>query len=94
MIARYFLIKKGRSTGVFHGTWEHIRLLVDGYSGASFRGFDTAAEVMAEIAITPFGELPPGAMEWYTAALRIKEKKEQELEDEIWVMTKVIPDIE
>lgn len=35
---KYYAVKKGRTTGIFT-TWEECRASVEGYAGASFRGF-------------------------------------------------------
>ncbi len=43
MPKKYYAVKKGRETGIFE-SWDKCRALVQGFSGAVFKGFDTLEE--------------------------------------------------
>jgi hypothetical protein len=41
---RYYAIKQGWRTGVFHTTWDEARTYVEGFGKAVFKGFNTRAD--------------------------------------------------
>lgn len=43
---KYFAIRKGHKTGVFHATWNEVKGLVTGFSGAKYKGFLTESDAV------------------------------------------------
>ena len=46
MAKKFYAVKTGRTPGVY-GTWADCKAQVDGYSGAVYKSFPTAAEALA-----------------------------------------------
>lgn len=44
MAKKYYAVKKGREVGVFEKPWEDIKKLVQGFQGASYKGFSNLKE--------------------------------------------------
>ena len=42
---KVYAVRRGRQTGLFH-TWDECRAQVDGFAGAQYKGFTSAAEAM------------------------------------------------
>ena len=43
MAVKFYAVKKGRATGIFH-TWEECKAQTAGYPGAIYKSFPTAAQ--------------------------------------------------
>ena len=56
MAAKYYAVRKGKTTGIYR-TWEACKELVDGYPGAQYKSFRTLEEAQAFL-----GTLPAGGM--------------------------------
>ena len=48
MAKKFYAVKTGRTPGVY-GTWADCKAQVDGYSGAVYKSFPTAAEALASL---------------------------------------------
>lgn len=46
MAKKFYAVKQGRTPGVYQ-SWEECKAQVDGYSGAAYKSFPTAAEALA-----------------------------------------------
>jgi hypothetical protein len=44
MKQKYFAIRQGRKTGVFHGVWSQFEPYVKGFSGAKYKSFQNKSE--------------------------------------------------
>ncbi len=58
MAGKYYAVKKGLKTGIFR-TWEECKASVSGYSGASYKSFQTKAEAEAYLGIGKDGKFQP-----------------------------------
>lgn len=45
MASKFYAVRRGRQTGIFN-SWEECKAQIDGYSGAEYKSFKTAAEAM------------------------------------------------
>ena len=46
MAKKYYAVRNGRKTGIFH-TWDECKRYVTGYSGAAYKGFDNEEDAAA-----------------------------------------------
>jgi viroplasmin and RNaseH domain-containing protein len=51
MEEKYYVVFKGRKTGIFLDTWENVKTLTDGFSGSKYKNYDNE-----ELAREAYGE--------------------------------------
>ncbi len=52
MATKFYAVKKGLATGIFH-TWDECKASVNGYSGAEYKSFPTMEEARAYLGYKP-----------------------------------------
>lgn len=57
MAKKFYAVKQGRTPGVYQ-SWEECKAQVDGYSGAVYKSFPTAAEALAFVTGMPQEKAP------------------------------------
>lgn len=55
MAAKFYAVKKGKTTGIFH-TWDECKKQTSGFAGAVYKSFPTAQEAAAYLGWTGGGE--------------------------------------